>query len=136
MFNLAIDSKLRACDMVKIRISDVMHGESVMPRASVVQQKTGQPVRFEITEQTRDALSEWITQTHIKGDDYIFSSRVKPSSHITTRQYARIVKSWVQMIGLDPTVYGTHTIRRTKASLIIREQRICGQCNYYLGTPS
>ena len=118
LFNLAIDSKLRACDMVKIRVSDVMHGASVMPRASVVQQKTGQPVRFEITEQTRDVLNEWIATVDLKGDEYLFPSRVKPSSHITTRQYARNVKSWVKLIGLDPTIYRTHFIRRTKASLI------------------
>ncbi len=123
LFNLAIDSKLRACDLVKIRVSDVMHGESVLPRASVVQKKTGQPVRFEITEQARDALSEWISKAHLKGDEWLFLSCVKPGSHITTRQYARIVKNWVKMIGLDPTVYGTHSIRRTKASLIYKRTK-------------
>ena len=123
LFNLAIDSKLRGCDMVKMRVSDVMHGQSVMPRASVVQQKTGQPVRFEITEQTRDVLSEWITMLDLKGDEYLFSSRVKTSAHITTRQYARIVKSWVKMVGLDPSIYGTHSIRRTKASLIYKRTK-------------
>ncbi len=123
LFNLAIDSKLRACDLVKIRVSDVMHGDSIMPRASVIQRKTGQPVRFEITEQAREALSEWVSLTHLKGDDWIFFSRVKPGAHITTRQYARILKVWIKMIGLDPSVYGTHSIRRTKASLIYKRTK-------------
>ena len=108
---------------VKMRVSDVMHGQSVMPRASVVQQKTGQPVRFEITEQSRDMLSEWITMLDLKGDEYLFPSRVKASAHITTRQYARIVKSWIKMAGLDPSIYGTHSIRRTKASLIYKRTK-------------
>ena len=99
LFNLAIDSKLRACDLVKVRVSDVMHGDSIMPRASVIQRKTGQPVRFEITEQARETLSEWISLSHLKGDDWLFFSRVKSGCHITTRQYARILKVWLEMIG-------------------------------------
>jgi len=123
LFNLAIDSKLRACDLVKIRVSYVMHGDSIMPRASIIQRKTSQPVRFEITEQSRDALSEWVSMAHLKGDDGLFFSRVKPGSHITTRQYARILKVWIKMIGLAPSVYGTHSIRRTKASLIYKRTK-------------
>lgn len=97
LFNLAIDSKLRGCDLVKIRVSDVVHGESILPRASVVQQKTGKPVRLEITEQTREAVRMLINESQIRGDDYLFGSRVKRTSHITTRQYACIVKSWIRM---------------------------------------
>ncbi len=123
LFNLAIDSKLRGCDIVKIRVSDVMHGQSVKPRASEMQEKTGQLVRFEITEQSRDVLNEWITMVELKGDDYLFSSRVKPSTHITTRQYSSIVKNWIKIIGLDPSIYGTHSIRRTKASLIYKRTK-------------
>jgi integrase len=123
LFNLAIDSKLRACDLVKVRVSDVMHGDSIMPRASIIQSKTGQPVRFEITEQARETLSEWISLAHPKRNDWLFPSRIKPGSHITTRQYARILKTWIKMIGLDPSVYGTHSIRRTKASLIYKRTK-------------
>ncbi len=123
LFNLAIDSKLRACDLVKVRVSDVIHGDSIMPRASIIQSKTGQPVRFEIMEQTRETLSEWISLAHLKGNDWLFISRIKPGSHITTRQYARILKTWIKMIGLDPSVYGTHSIRRTKASLIYKRTK-------------
>jgi integrase len=123
LFNLAIDSKLRACDLVKLKTSDIVHGESVLARASVIQQKTGQPVRFEITDQTRAAVQQWIAAANLRGDTWLFASRVRPAAHITTRQYARIVKAWVAMIGLDPSVYGTHSIRRTKASIIYKRTK-------------
>ncbi|MEW8351161.1 MAG: tyrosine-type recombinase/integrase [Candidatus Thiodiazotropha taylori] len=123
LFNLAIDSKLRGCDLVKLRTSDVVHGENVLARASVLQQKTGQPVRFEITDQTRIAVQQWMSVAELRGDTWLFASRIRPEAHITTRQYARIVKTWVAMIGLDPSVYGTHSIRRTKASIIYKRTK-------------
>mgnify|MGYP002713112297 CR=1 FL=1 len=123
LFNLAIDSKLRGCDLIKLRVRDVAHGETVSKRAMILQQKTRQPVQFEITEQTRETVSNWIRQAGLSSDDYLFKSRVRNSLHISSRQYARIVDSWVAQIGLDPTAYGTHTMRRTKASLIYRRTR-------------
>lgn len=123
LFNLAIDSKLRACDLVKLRVRDIAHGEHVATRAIVMQQKTQRPVQFEITEQTRDALAVWIRTKQLRSDDFIFSSRLRTSSHLSTRQYARIVNGWVTATGLDPTSYGTHTMRRTKASLIYRRTK-------------
>lgn len=123
LFNLAIDSKLRGCDLVKLRTSDVVHGENVLARASVLQQKTGQPVRFEITDQTRIAVQQWMSVAELRGDTWLFASRIRPEAHITTHQYARIVKTWVAMIGLDPSVYGTHSIRRTKASIIYKRTK-------------
>jgi len=77
----------------------------------VMQQKIHQPVKFEITEQTRNAIKDWVTKANLKPQDYLFPSRIQPSAHITTRQYARPVKNWVKMIGLDPTIYGTHSPR-------------------------
>ena len=123
LFNLAIDSKLRACDLVKIRVSDVVLGNSIMSRTSVIQQKTGKPVRFEISEQTRMSLKKWITLSNLQPDNWLFSSRVKSDAHISTRQYARIVKAWVDMAGIDSSIYGTHSIRRTKASLIYKRTK-------------
>lgn len=123
LFNLAIDSKLRACDLVKLRVRDIAHGEQVAPRAIVMQQKTQRPVQFEITEQTRESLVRWIRYKQLRADDYIFPSRIHASLHLSTRQYARIVDAWVATIGLDPTAYGTHTMRRTKASLIYRRTK-------------
>lgn len=123
LFNLAIDSKLRSCDLVKLRVSDVVHGSQVVKRAVVMQQKTKQPVQFEITEQSRDAIADWISHAKLKTNDYLFKSRFKNSPHISTRQYARIVESWVSTIGLDPAVYGTHSLRRTKATLIYRRTK-------------
>ena len=123
LFNLAIDSKLRACDLLILKVSDVSQGNQVASRAMVMQQKTGQPVQFEITRQTRQAVSEWIRRTNLCSSDYLFPSRIKQSSHISTRQYARIVDSWVSSVGLDPSVYGTHSMRRTKASLIYKRTK-------------
>lgn len=123
LFNLAIDSKLRACDLVKLRVRDIEQGEHVAPRAIVMQQKTQRPVQFAITEQTRESLVTWIRYKQLRADDFIFSSRIHASLHLSTRQYARIVDAWVTAIGLDPTAYGTHTMRRTKASLIYRRTK-------------
>ena len=123
LFNLAIDSKLRACDLVKLRLQDVSHGGRISKRAMVMQQKTQRPVQFEITGQTRKAIESWINFAEIRNGDYLFKSRVHNSEHISTRQYARIVESWVTQIGLDPAVYGTHSLRRTKAALIYRRTK-------------
>ena len=123
LFNLAIDSKLRGCDLVQLRVRDVAHGEHVVSRASIMQQKTGQPVRFELTEQTRDAVQAWIAMKRLSPGDYPFPSRHRQSPHISTRQYARIVNRWAALIGLDPEDYGTHSLRRTKATLIYRRTK-------------
>ncbi|CAG7856107.1 hypothetical protein MCAMS1_00478 [biofilm metagenome] len=123
LFDLAIDSKLRGCDLVKLKVRDIAHGEQISKRAMVMQQKTHQPVQFEITEDTRNAVSEWIKKAKLKGEDYLFPSRIHNSPHITTRQYARIVDKWVASIGLDPADYGTHSFRRTKAALIYRRTK-------------
>ena len=123
MFNLAIDSKLRGCDLVKLKVKDVQRGSAMLSRASIVQQKTHQAVQFEITEHTRQSLETWIRQTSLKPEDYLFKSRLRGSEHLSTRQYARIVESWVAEIGLDPSAYGTHSLRRTKASLIYKKTK-------------
>ena len=123
LFNLAIDSKLRSCDLVKLRVRDVCHGDRVAPRAMIMQQKTKRPVQFEITEQTRESVLSWIRKTGRRSDDYLFPSRFQRSPHVSTRQYARIVHGWVREIGLDDTAYGTHTMRRTKAALIYRQTK-------------
>ncbi|WP_259674578.1 tyrosine-type recombinase/integrase [Pseudomonas fluorescens] len=117
------DSKLRACDLTKLRVRDIAHGEHVSSRAIVKQQKTQHPVQFEITEQTRTVLEAWMHQAHLRSEDFLFPTRLHDSDHLSTRQYARIVKAWVTVIGLDPTMYGTHTLRRTKASLIYRRTK-------------
>lgn len=121
LFNLAIDSKLRACDLVGLRVRDVSHGALIAVRAIVMQQKTQRPVQFEITEQTRGA--DWIGSAKLHPGNFLFPSRARPSFHLSTRQYARIVDQWVQDIGLDTAAYGTHTMRRTKASLIYRRTK-------------
>ena len=123
MFNLAIDSKLRGCDLVNLRVRDITHGNQILPRAMVVQRKTQRPVQFELTEPTRSAVSAWIDKAHLKSEQYLFPSRIGNSPHVSTRQYARIVHHWVAAVGLDPSVYGTHTMRRTKATLIYKRTK-------------
>ena len=123
LFNLAIDSKLRGCDLVGLHVHDVVQGTRVAPRAIVMQRKTQRPVQFELTDQTRDAVATWIATTHLKPEQYLFPSRVSESPHLSTRQYSRIVGSWVASIGLDPAAYGTHSLRRTKATLIYRRTK-------------
>ena len=123
LFNLAIDSKLRSCDLVKLRVRDVCHGERVSPRAMIMQQKTQRPVQFEISEQIRESVWARIQKIDRRADDYLFPSRFQGSPHVSTRQYSRIVHRWVREIGLDDTAYGTHTMRRTKAALIYRQTK-------------
>ena len=89
----------------------------------VMQQKTQRPVQFEITEQTRDSLAARIRRVGRRSEDFIFPSRIRGSAHVSTRQYARIVHGWIRQIGLDSAAYGTHTTRRTKASLIYRRTK-------------
>jgi len=108
LFNLAIDSKLRSCDLVALRVSDVLTGGCIRERTTIVQKKTGRPVQFELTEQTRESVLAWITLRGLSHEDHLFPSRVHTRPHLTTRQYARILKQWVASIGLDPNKYGTH----------------------------
>ena len=120
LFDLAIDSKLRGCDLVRLKIGDIALHEAVRCRASVVQRKTGRPVQFELTEQTRTSVHAWLQVLGDRSADYVFPSRVNRSQHLSTRQYARLVDRWTSLIGLDPSAYGTHSMRRTKPSLIYK----------------
>jgi len=89
----------------------------------VLQQETQRPVQFEITPSTREALEAWAKSAGLTSDGFLFPSRVHSSPHLGTRQYARIVHSWVEEIGLDPAAYGTHSMRRTKPTLIYRRTK-------------
>lgn len=123
LFNLALDSKLRGCDLVKLRVQDVYDGSEIKTRSLILQQKTRQPVRFEISKHTREAILNWVKLKSLITSDYLFSSNRFGIDHMSTRQYARIVKNWVSMIGLDPKAYGTHSLRRTKAALIYKQTK-------------
>jgi len=120
LFDLAIDSKLRGCDLVKMKIGSLVSGSAIRARSMVVQQKTGRPVQFEITADTRASLLAWLERRGGSIDDYAFPSRVDHEGHLSTRQYARLVDEWVTAIGLRPEEYGTHSLRRTKAALIYK----------------
>src|SRR5713226_8464417 len=118
LFNLAIDSKLRGCDLVRLQIDDICAGGRVRDRATIIQKKTGRPVQFEITEQTRAAIRAWLPMVEAGNGRHLFPSRFRAQPHLSTRQYAGIVQAWVESAGLDSTACGTHSMRRTKAAQI------------------
>lgn len=121
LFNMAIDSKLRGCDLVHLRVRDVFAAGQVKERASITQRKTGRPVRFEITEPTRQSLERWIANPEMEGAEFLSPSRFHDSPHLSTRQYARILRGSVTSIGLEPSAFGTHSMRRTKVAQIYRK---------------
>ncbi len=133
LFDLALDSKLRACDLVGLRVSDLVSNERVRGRVMILQRKTGRSVQFEVTEQTRRSLAEWLEAKSASAADWIFPSRSNRGAHVTTRQYARLLKRWVGLIGLDPAAYGTHSMRRTKVSLLYKKTRNLRACQLLLG---
>ncbi|MEG3155721.1 tyrosine-type recombinase/integrase [Sphingomonas sp. RB1R13] len=120
LFDLAIDSKLRGCDLVKVMIGDLVSGSDIRTRALVVQQKTGRPVQFELTADVRASLISWLERRGGSTSDFVFPSRIDHANHMSTRQYARLVDEWVTSIGLRRAEYGTHSLRRTKAAMIYR----------------
>ncbi|MGA7327376.1 MAG: tyrosine-type recombinase/integrase [Rhodomicrobium sp.] len=120
LFNLAIDSKLRGCDVVSLKVEDIAPHGYAMERATVRQKKTGRPVRFEITEQSRQSVDEYLRLTKRQPGTCLFGGRRKEKS-LTKRQYARLVSNWTAMLGLDASLYVTHSLRRTKATLIYRK---------------
>ena len=120
LFDLAIDSKLRGCDLVKLKMADLVAGPEIRTRAIVIQQKTGRPVQFELTSDVRGSLATWLQRRGGAADDYVFPSRLDHSRPMSTRQYARLVDEWVTAAGLRRQDYGTHSLRRTKAAMIYR----------------
>ena len=121
LFNLALDSKLSVCDLLMLRLGDVQDGQEIRRRAKIIQKKTGQPVQFEISQQTRDAIRDWRDRAGLQLHDWLFPSRVAPDKPLSGRQYNRLVDRWVSSIGLPAASYGTHSLRRTKASLIYKK---------------
>ncbi len=120
LFNLAIDSKLRGCGVVSIKVEDVAPSGYAVDRATVRQKNTGHPVKFELTEHTRQAIDDYLSATKKQPDEFLFTGRRGPGMNLTTRQYARLVSEWIASIGLDPLQFGTHSLRRTKATLIYK----------------
>jgi integrase len=120
MFNLAIDSKLRGCDVMALKVEDIAPNGYAIDRATVRQKKTGRPVKFELTDQTRQAVDDYLKAAGKKPGEFLFTGRRGIGQCMTTRQYARLVSGWLASIGLDPRLFGTHSLRRTKATLIYR----------------
>lgn len=121
LFNMAVDSKLRGCGLVCLKVADVYSAGRIKERTSILQRKTSKPVQFEITECTRKSLAEWIDHPAMIVSEYLWPGRFHESDHISTRQYARLVKDWVTSIGLEPSGFGTHSLRRTKAAQVYKK---------------
>lgn len=121
LFDVAVDSKLRGCDLVRLKIGDLVSGNDLRCRALVIQRKTGRPVQFEILEAARTSLLKWLERRGGTVEDYAFPSRVDHSQHLSTRQYGRLVDEWVTAIGLKAGDFGTHSLRRTKAAMIYKQ---------------
>ncbi len=121
LFSLAINSKVRGCDLVRLKVGDVAAGGEVRTRGAVIQKTTGRPVQFEITENTGRSVGAHLERNTPCPDDYLFRSRLRGSAHLSTRQYARIVQVWVASIGFNPATYGTHSLRRKEAAVIYRK---------------
>ena len=120
LFNLAIDSKLRGCDVIALRVENIAPHGYAIERATVRQKKTGRPVRFEVTEQTRQAVDDYLRVANRKRGDFLFAAQRQPGRALSIRQYARLVGDWINGVGLDRCLFGTHSLRRTKATLIYR----------------
>ena len=133
LFDLASDSKLRGCDLVSLKVGDILSAGGVKRRVVILQRKTGRPVQFEVTEQTRRSIAHWIEAKGLTAEDWLFPSRMKAGAHLSTRQYARLVDKWVALVGLDPAAYGTHSMRRTKVSLLYRKTGNLRACQLLLG---
>ncbi len=121
LFNLAIDGKLRGCDLVRLKVVDLVAGGNIRDRVSVIQSKTGWQGQFEVSDNTRRSVIAWVASPPMIGQVFLFPSKFHGSPRISMRQYARLVHDWVFAIGLDPSGYGTHSLRRTKAALIYRK---------------
>lgn len=121
LFNVAIDSKFRGCDLVRRTVVDLVKDDRVRERASVIQSKTKRPVQFELTENTRVSVLAWVKAPGMFACRFMFPSRFHDSPHISTRQYGRLVRDWVTAIGLGASGYGTYSLRRTKAAEIYRK---------------
>lgn len=133
LFDLALDSKLRGCDLVRLQVSDFLSPGGVKRRVVILQRKTGRPVQFEVTEQARRSIAAWLEVKRLAPDDWLFPSRMKRVWHLNTRQYARLINTWVCLLGLDPAAYGTHSLRRTKVALLYKKTGNLRACQLLLG---
>ena len=133
LFNLAVDNALGGCDLARLIVRNLAHRSQVLARVTVVQQKTKQPVRFEVTDQTREAPTAWIVKAKLGVGDYLFPSRQRGSPHLSSRQDAHIVRGRSGLLGGDPQAYGTHSLRRTKATLIYHKTKNLRAVQLFLG---
>ena len=133
LFNLAVDSNLKARDIVRLRVCDIARGSHILSRAAIAQLKSKRAIQFEINAETRSSVAAWIAHAGLKSNQHLFPSRLSESPHLSTRQYARLVRSWVKSIGLNPRAYGTQSLQRTRAALIYRRTKSVLAAQLFVG---
>ena len=133
LFNLAIDSSLNASDLVKLRVGEIAKGRRILAEVIITPPASERLSRFALGPETRHAVAAWIEHQALKANDYLFPSRLHASPHLSVRQFARVVESWVSSIGLDPRDYGTQSLRRTKPALIYRKTKDLAVAQMLLG---
>jgi hypothetical protein len=133
LFNLAIDSSLIAIDVVQLRVRDIAKGSRVLSQATITPAGSQRPIQFEISAETRKSVAAWLAHEKLKPADYLFTSRSHASSYLSTRQYARHLASWINAIGLDASLYGTQSLRRTKPALVFRKTKSLLAAHLLLG---
>lgn len=123
LLNLAIDSKLRACDLLHLKVQDITAAGIINPRVRLTQRKTHREVQFEITPQTQHSLTSWLLEKGLIAEDYLFPSPRSAHQPMSYSYYRAIVKNWAHQLGQNSELYGTHSLRRTKATLIYRRTK-------------
>ncbi|MCG9627523.1 tyrosine-type recombinase/integrase [Vibrio mediterranei] len=118
LLNLAIDCKLRSCDLLRMKMRDISSGGVIQERVLYSQSKTGREVQFEITSRTAQSLTQWLIHSQLSAQDYLFPSPRQQGKAMSYSCYATIIRRWAKELGYDPYLYGTHSMRRTKATLI------------------
>ena len=120
LFTLGIDSMLRASDLVNLEVETITdHEGKVKNKFSVIQIKTGQPVEITLTQKTIDYVQDWLNSESIYYG-YVFKGATI-DSHLSIERYRVGIKNWVKSIGLNPREYSTHSVRRTKPSIVYKE---------------
>ena len=140
LLNIGIDTMLRASDLLVLRRKDLMHEMSNEPKTEIKirQRKTGKhTLLMPLSENSRDAIRKYLIDTNM--DDHIFTGQLSHLTRkpITVKQYGRIVKGWMKMLGVeDIDQYASHSIRKCKSSIIFNKTRNIDAVRRLLGQSS
>jgi len=122
LFETALSTMLRSGDLVRLKVSDVRDSLGQMKRSFTIRmEKTSKPVEVTISETAREAIEALIAHNGIDDQHYLFTAPTRPKGeHMASVTYRKLVKDWCRLIHLDPAQYSTHSLRRTRPSIIYR----------------